>query len=273
MKKITLMTLISVTAVSFLNAQSNFTLEWTSPSNENVWPITNTESNNNVSEVITSTENQYKVYDGATHNLKRTYNRPTDSTTYLDFPPYVIPHLMPMDVNHDGLYELIEVKYSSGNSYMKVLNAANIQTLFTYNYSPETYYPAYDIFDIDGDGYLELIIYDVLNNFWICKVYSTTATIDVKNNSSIVKDFELKQNYPNPFNPSTAIEYSLSGESAVKLLLFNEIGQTVKTLVDQKQRAGEYKINLNGLGLASGVYFYQIIIDGFTEAKKMILVK
>lgn len=91
--------------------------------------------------------------------------------------------------------------------------------------------------------------------------------------------FNLLQNYPNPFNPSTTISYSVLKESDVTILIFNSIGQYVKTLVKEKQAAGNYSINFEGTQLASGIYFYSFTADpadgsmGYKQTKKMILLK
>lgn len=85
--------------------------------------------------------------------------------------------------------------------------------------------------------------------------------------------YKLGQNYPNPFNPSTTIVYSLPSNAKVVLKLYDSLGREVKTLVDQRQSAGEHSISLNASGLASGVYFYQLQSDGKVVAKKLMVVK
>jgi|GEM_PF-2685566 len=90
--------------------------------------------------------------------------------------------------------------------------------------------------------------------------------------------FTLNQNYPNPFNPETAISYSLPKDSEVMLTVYNIFGQKVKTLVNQKIKAGYHTVNWNGtddygLKVASGVYFYKISAGSFKAMKKMILIE
>jgi len=96
-----------------------------------------------------------------------------------------------------------------------------------------------------------------------------------KNNyTSIPTDFNLAQNYPNPFNPSTVISYSVKDQTSnVKLVVFNSLGMEVRTLVDQKQNAGNYTVNFNGSNLPSGMFFYKLTSDGLSTTKKMMLVK
>ncbi len=85
--------------------------------------------------------------------------------------------------------------------------------------------------------------------------------------------FVLNQNYPNPFNPSTTIRYSIPSSGNVKLVVYNIIGQTVKTLVDKEQSAGSYNVNFNAAGLSSGIYFYKLSAGNYTSIKKMIVLK
>jgi enterochelin esterase-like enzyme len=90
----------------------------------------------------------------------------------------------------------------------------------------------------------------------------------------------LEQNYPNPFNPSTEIRYQVSGVSDVRLEVFDVLGRKVSTLVSERQAAGNYTVNFNASGLASGIYFYRldarssgISAGSYTETKSMRLIK
>ena len=86
-------------------------------------------------------------------------------------------------------------------------------------------------------------------------------------------EFSLFQNYPNPFNPSTAINYSIPVDSRVKLLIYSITGELVKSLVDEYQTAGFYTAVFDASGLASGIYFYKIAANNFTQIKKMAVLK
>lgn len=101
-------------------------------------------------------------------------------------------------------------------------------------------------------------------------VYSV-ANLSVESN--IPTKFELSNNYPNPFNPSTIIKYAVPNESKVSLRVFNLLGEQVALLVDKNHSPGYYEINFEASHLSSGIYFYQIVADGFIDVKKMILLK
>jgi hypothetical protein len=89
----------------------------------------------------------------------------------------------------------------------------------------------------------------------------------------IPESFELQQNYPNPFNPSTQISYSLPNAGNVTLEVYNVLGQKVMTLVDGQMDAGVHIVEFDGSNLASGMYFYRIDTESFSETKKMVMLK
>ncbi|MCB9205925.1 MAG: T9SS type A sorting domain-containing protein [Ignavibacteriales bacterium] len=130
----------------------------------------------------------------------------------------------------------------------------------------------------------------------------TLAWFDAQNITEVNEELpapvklELSQNYPNPFNPATAIKYSihnsvianglkqseeskwgnkLSGNDNfnVKLIVYDILGREVKTLVNEKQKPGNYEVIFNGMNLSSGIYFYKLSYGNFIQTKKMILLK
>lgn len=102
---------------------------------------------------------------------------------------------------------------------------------------------------------------------------------DIQGDPPIPEVFLLLQNYPNPFNPSTTIIYKLATASNVTLKVFDLLGREVATLVDEFKQPGTYQTSFNASHLersrviASGVFFYQLRTDKFTETKKMLLMK
>ncbi len=86
--------------------------------------------------------------------------------------------------------------------------------------------------------------------------------------------FELYLNYPNPFNPLTMIKYEIAKLSDVKIVIYNILGREVIQLINAKKEAGIYEISFDGSGIASGVYFYTMYINGnLFSSKKMLLLK
>ncbi len=86
-------------------------------------------------------------------------------------------------------------------------------------------------------------------------------------------EFALYQNYPNPFNPSTVIGYQLSSSNFVSICVYDLLGKTVATLVNERKNAGEYSVEFDAAKLAGGVYLYSMQAGNYRVTKKMILMK
>ncbi len=99
------------------------------------------------------------------------------------------------------------------------------------------------------------------------------ALVGIEDPVSHPDKFILRDNYPNPFNPSTSIGYVLPWGSNVRLTVYDISGKAIKTIVDKFEHAGEYSVTFDASGLTTGVYFYKLETDEFTETKKMLLVK
>jgi hypothetical protein len=101
-----------------------------------------------------------------------------------------------------------------------------------------------------------------------------TAPVAIKKEQGIIPtQFNLSQNYPNPFNPNTIISFSVPQSDLVNLTVYNLLGQTVATLVNERLEPGNYKIDFNAQNLVSGAYFYVIEAGSFRSVKKMTLLK
>ena len=90
--------------------------------------------------------------------------------------------------------------------------------------------------------------------------------------------YRLNQNVPNPFNPSTAIGYQLPEAGTVRLAIYNLLGQEVRVLVNERKDAGSFTATWDGadaLGrrVASGIYLYRIQAGGFSDTRRMLLLK
>ena len=94
----------------------------------------------------------------------------------------------------------------------------------------------------------------------------------------VVYDFSLAPAFPNPFNASTTINYTLPTLAPVKLVVYNMMGQQVKTLIDGTQIAGHHTAvwdgrDAHGSVVSSGIYIYRIKAGDFLEHRKMVLLK
>ena len=101
----------------------------------------------------------------------------------------------------------------------------------------------------------------------------TVSLSGVSGSPELPVEFSLSQNYPNPFNPTTSIAYGLPSAQHVNLTVYNVLGQTVVTLVDGQQEAGNHLVDWEASEHSSGVYFYRLTTEQNTETKKMLLLK
>ncbi|MFQ5708436.1 MAG: T9SS type A sorting domain-containing protein [bacterium] len=132
--------------------------------------------------------------------------------------------------------------------------------------------------DVNNDGLVDLIVAGT--GGWLDFYHNDSAVGIDTELKSVAKTIYLKQNYPNPFNPETSIEYELAESGRVRLTIYNLLGQQVRTLVDEWQRAGRYRVRWDGRGaggrtqLASGVYVYELRVgEAAVQRKKMVLLQ
>ncbi len=91
-------------------------------------------------------------------------------------------------------------------------------------------------------------------------------------------EFSLKQNFPNPFNPTTSIRYDIAETADANLVIYNMLGQQVRTLVSGKQDVGYYEVVWNGLNdagqpVATGIYIYHLQAGHYAKTMKMAFIK
>jgi hypothetical protein len=108
---------------------------------------------------------------------------------------------------------------------------------------------------------------------WRRPMSQMTVTGVASSSASGPAVFRLGQNFPNPFNPSTTIAYQVPASGHVTLRVFDLLGRELATLVDEKKDAGSYTVRFDGGNLASGVYLYRLAAGGYTQTRKMIIMK
>jgi hypothetical protein len=112
-------------------------------------------------------------------------------------------------------------------------------------------------------------------------IYTDTLVGIKRTGNNISNKFSLKQNYPNPFNPSTKIKFEiplspLSERGVggfVTLKIFDLLGREVAILVNEQLEPRTYEVEWSGTNYPSGVYFYKLVTDEFTESRRMVLLK
>lgn len=119
----------------------------------------------------------------------------------------------------------------------------------------------------------QLVLLLNYQNFALVGYRMKDVLVGLEQTNNAVREFRLNQNYPNPFNPTTKIEFTLTKAGDVKLEVYDVNGKLVETLIDGYMNAGSRTLDFNAAGLSSGTYFYKISANGYTETKKMLLVK
>lgn len=115
--------------------------------------------------------------------------------------------------------------------------------------------------------------YAATANGAILKVTDIVTDVNTVN-SLIPSEFRLEQNYPNPFNPTTTINFSIPASSNVTLKVYDALGKEVSTLVNEFKAPGNYSAEFSATNnLSSGIYYYTLSANNFTETKKLMLVK
>lgn len=105
-------------------------------------------------------------------------------------------------------------------------------------------------------------------------VFFFNNPLGIKNENGLIPDnYKLFQNFPNPFNPTTEIYYDVSKAGTVSITVYNSQGIEVRTIINGTHKRGSYKIIFNAENLPSGIYFYKLLSDDYSETKKMIFIK
>lgn len=123
----------------------------------------------------------------------------------------------------------------------------------------------------EGD-FLYVLDQDGVATFATGRSY-TTAVAENHVDQTIPITPSLLQNYPNPFNPSTTIRFDLPRAGKIKLAVYNLAGELVRLLANGNFAAGAHRVEFDGSGLASGIYFYRLESEGFTAMRKLAVIR
>ena len=129
--------------------------------------------------------------------------------------------------------------------------------------------------EIDYVRYNNVIVaYCVSSAGNVIKSRQTVQLVGISQTGSNIPDeIFLAQNYPNPFNPKTIIKYSMPISDFVSLKVFDVLGKEVSILVNEKQSAGSYEVEFDGSGLSSGIYYYRLSAEPYSQTRAMFLLK
>lgn len=138
-------------------------------------------------------------------------------------------------------------------SFVADMDGSGSQDIVTVNYS------------FNDDNCINILFQDSLGAF---------VETSINNEQLTINNYQLEQNYPNPFNNETNIKYALQENGKVGINIFNATGQFVKCLVNDKQSKGKHTVQFKADNLNSGIYYYQLNVDGIVkETKKMLYLR
>lgn len=221
-------------------------------------------------------------------------------TSYSEMPCLAINNFNPNMILHAQLSILVNQcglkrSYNSGNSWLfdqfpgtswSVDIAKDDPTLFIYG--SVSYDPLFLTSNSGGNflglpnTYAEQILFYDRSNLYInnhgavykMRVKYNMPVIGIQSISSEIPErYLLEQNYPNPFNPVTAIRFSVPEQGRISLVIYDALGRIVKELVNENVIAGVYSVDFDASNYPSGFYFYRLSGEGFSDTKKMVLVK
>jgi hypothetical protein len=132
--------------------------------------------------------------------------------------------------------------------------------------------PNFTVFSIDQSLDDPEQLYASTYGTGIYRLNEILSTIDDQKHRT-VNSYMLFQNFPNPFNPVTHIAFDLPKTSRVNLKIYNILGEEIATVVSGSLAAGSYQYDWNASDYPSGLYFYHLEADHFTDIRKMLLVK
>jgi hypothetical protein len=243
-------------------------------------------------EVLTDTlmpngEVYKKIYDSRIGTLQPFRYLRIDSTTGCIYKYYPYGNYNNNELLRDSLKMMEGDSFIAEDGYTIICTLVDTIDLFSENrLRKHFYFPLIPIYGehkyVNGIGetyrweHSEPIVnVDIYSELTYAKINGEEfgQLVNYSNNKIEVYSYTLGQNYPNPFNPTSIIKYQIPELSFVTLKVYDVLGNEITTLVNKETPAGNYEVEVNGTGLPSGVYFYQLKAGRFVETKKMVLLK
>ena len=125
--------------------------------------------------------------------------------------------------------------------------------------------------DPQGDAWYRLRQVDLDGRVHFSEPVRSSGTTDVATTGPV--GFSLSQNYPNPFNPATQIAFSIATAGQTRLVVYDQLGREVATLVHGEMPAGQHTVSFTAAGCASGVYFARLTSGGTSSMIRMLLMR
>ncbi len=210
-----------------------------------------------VSEILTIPNLIFMNGDGQKCSLRISADKPDEA---FELPP--LPPAPVFDVRFDM------DRYNSQLKDEMIVNLSGVVPPVTIDYS-EIDDLAFQVTDVIDGKFLNQVL--TKNNDVIINQKLDKLKIKLVKKNTF--NYSLEQNYPNPFNPSTYISFTIPAKMPVKLIVYDLLGNEVRTLINEELNMGKHSVKFDGSDLTSGIYFYKLITPDFISAKKMLLIK
>jgi photosystem II stability/assembly factor-like uncharacterized protein len=188
-----------------------------------------------------------------------------------------------------GLNGAVYISLDSGDTWFPILSNNNYRSVYIDNFGVVivgSYGGLYYSNDYGND--FTTIEFELGENNYVSSIekrekfylgtyrtglYEFDIITSLEEPKEIFNYYILAQNYPNPFNPSTTINYSIKDAGLVSLKVFDILGREVAVLVNDNKEAGYHSVEFNASNLPSGIFIYTLQVNGYTNSKKMLLLK
>lgn len=194
--------------------------------------------------------------------------------------PYVTPYpnwvkvdLRSLNLNADKNFTVqfpIGAAYPSSNRVMSTYYQSTA-SYHSFSYQSTNNPPRWIYYSVSNkEGYIFL---------FLIRAYVSVIGSSINEPIELIpNNYTLEQNYPNPFNPETVISFNMPKSGSVQIKIYDVLGKEIRTLINEERNAGKHNIYWNatdeyGKRVSSGVYFYTISADNFSQTKKMVLMK
>jgi hypothetical protein len=127
--------------------------------------------------------------------------------------------------------------------------------------------------DNSNNVYVTGISFDSLSDYDIATIKYSQAIGITQISNELPLGFFLHQNYPNPFNPVTKIKFDIPAHANITIKLYDVLGNETAVIFSGELNPGFYETELNASAYASGVYFYRLESPGFSNTKRMVVLK
>lgn len=187
------------------------------------------------------------------------------------------PHILVPDMNGNGQPEIVFQDYALTGYSVRIRDVVTGAEIKAWKEATNSYY-LWSVFKTTGNSTIKISMYKTsmttyLSSLVIFSLGITSTSVQADSWDITQSSFRLNQNYPNPFNPSTTISFDIPEDAVVKLIIYDELGRVVDTLINDRRQAGHYDVPFNSRSLASGSYYYEVTAGKYTSTKKMLIVK